>query len=209
MNRGIRTSHTGSLPRPDDLLALLWQRERGAPEPGDAAAVPGTVRRAVRDVLQRQVEIGLDLVNDGEMSKISYSTYVKNRLSGFDGAPSSEVTNADLRDFPAYAARNAGSTLVAKRPACNGPVAYQGSEAVAEDLGNFRDALDAACAAAGKAPGEAFVTAASPGESPDRRRTPHQGGMTTNSAHRRAAGPERVESLVTRDHDGARSGGSH
>lgn len=163
MNRGIRTSHTGSLPRPDDLLALLWRREQGAPEPGDGDSLPGTIRRAVRDVVQRQVEIGLDLVNDGEMSKISYSTYVKDRLSGFDGPPSGKVTSADLRDFPAFAARNAGSPLVAMRPACNGPVAYEGSEAVAEDLGNLRDALDAACAAAGKAPGEAFVTAASPG----------------------------------------------
>ena len=80
----ILTTHTGSLPRPEDLLEMMRASEGG--RPFDRAALPARIRGAVGEVVHRQIETGIDLVNDGEMSKPSYATYVKDRLSGFTGA---------------------------------------------------------------------------------------------------------------------------
>lgn len=158
-NHGIRTSHTGSLPRPDDLLALLRRRDQGTRERGDDDALATATCRAVNEVVQRQADIGLDLVNDGEMGKISYVTYVRNRLSGFNGTASGDIPSADLGDYPKLAARNAQSRTSAERPACDGPIAFQGTQAVQQDLDNLRDTI----IAAGRTPADAFMTAASPG----------------------------------------------
>src|SRR5437867_12688644 len=77
----ILTTHTGSLPRPDDLVELMYAKEEGRAAPGLEERVPG----AVVDVVQRQLEAGVDVINDGEVSKPSYGTYVKDRLTGFEG----------------------------------------------------------------------------------------------------------------------------
>jgi len=79
----ILTTHTGSLPRPDNLLALLNAKETG--EPGDRATFEACVRSAVADVVRKQFETGVDVINDGEMSKPGYANYIKDRLSGFGG----------------------------------------------------------------------------------------------------------------------------
>jgi methionine synthase II (cobalamin-independent) len=77
------TTHTGSLPRPDDLVRMMYAKEEGVPV--DGAALAARIRAAVEEVVRKQVEAGVDLVNDGEMSKPSYATYVKDRLNGFGG----------------------------------------------------------------------------------------------------------------------------
>ena len=94
----IPTTHIGSLPRPDDLAVLLRQRDAGGVTEG--AAFEARVRSAVEDVVRRQVAAGLDIVNDGEQSKPDYSTYIKDRLTGFEGEPTSMPVGADLRTFP-------------------------------------------------------------------------------------------------------------
>jgi 5-methyltetrahydropteroyltriglutamate--homocysteine methyltransferase len=154
----ILTTHTGSLPRPDDLLAMLQKSESG--EGFDAARFASRVTSAVAEIVRKQTETGVDIVNDGEMGKPSYSTYVKDRLSGFEGSERSEsLRAADLAEFRNFARRGATETGVAvmKRPACTGPISYRDRESVRFDLDN----LQAAVAAANRT--EAFMTAASPG----------------------------------------------
>jgi 5-methyltetrahydropteroyltriglutamate--homocysteine methyltransferase len=154
----ILTTHTGSLPRPDDLVDLLWSRERG--NPVDEAAFGERVRQAVADVVKQQVSLGLDVVNDGEMGKLSYASYVRDRLSGF--APTAEAKSpvaSDLFDFPVYRARlsSEGASRRMTRVGCVGPVAYRGQDALARDLANLGAAVKDA------APAGAFLSAASPG----------------------------------------------
>ena len=113
----ILTTHTGSLPRPDDLVTLVYTKERG--EQLDQAVFADRVREVTATVVRQQLECGLDVINDGEVSKVGYSTYVKDRLSGFDG----EVTPlpiADLEDFTEYAKRVFANTPIEemkRRPA--------------------------------------------------------------------------------------------
>jgi len=111
------TTHTGSLPRPDDLIRMMFAREEGVPV--DAAALAARVSAAVDEVVQRQVECGLDVVNDGEMSKPSYATYIKDRLHGFGGqriSPSSPSWRGGCSAIPA--ARGAGRRPARGRSAC-------------------------------------------------------------------------------------------
>src|SRR3989442_13638170 len=91
----ILTTHTGSLPRPDDLVTMLYAKERG--ELRDQAAFEARVRTATAEVVRKQLECGVDVVNDGEVSKIGYSTYVRDRLTGFEGEASPLVA-ADFLD---------------------------------------------------------------------------------------------------------------
>jgi 5-methyltetrahydropteroyltriglutamate--homocysteine methyltransferase len=149
----ILTTHTGSLPRPDDLRAMLETLDGGAPL--DPAVFDARVRRAVADVVRMQVEAGLDVVNDGEQGKVGYSTYVRHRLSGF-GGQSAPGSRADWTDFPEAAARAERRSTVS-RPSCNGPIDWKDRTAVAKDVENLRLALKEAT------PTEAFMTAASPG----------------------------------------------
>src|SRR5271163_4533361 len=103
----ILSTHTGSLPRPADLLPLLRQKDDG--ELHDPAALAACVKKAVADTVRRQITAGIDIVNDGEMSKPSYATYVKDRISGFEGSErSSPIRGADFLDFPDYARASAG-----------------------------------------------------------------------------------------------------
>ena len=93
----ILTTHVGSLPRPQDVVDLLFAQDRG--EPVDAEQFEATVSRAVDDVVQKQADAGIDIASDGEMSKISYATYIRHRLTGFEG-DSARPTPQDLDDFP-------------------------------------------------------------------------------------------------------------
>ena len=152
----ILTTHTGSLPRPAGLTELL-RRIDNADLSGDDAEFRDGVRHAVGAVVAKQVEAGLSVVNDGEMSKIGYSTYVKERLEGFGGEDVGiEIPHPDVIDFPEYMVPvMAGLTF--RMPACVGPVSYRGLEAVQTDIANLRAAVGEAGAA------DAFLTAASPG----------------------------------------------
>src|ERR1700753_2433685 len=116
------TTHTGSLPRPDDLVRMMFAREEGVPV--DGAALDSRVREAVAEMVASQIKAGIDIVNDGEMSKPSYATYVKDRLSGFGGSGNTYVFQ-DLADYPRSAARVFGDPgrRVRKAPACHGPIA--------------------------------------------------------------------------------------
>src|SRR6478609_9594068 len=150
------TTHTGSLPRPDDLVRIMYAKEEGIPV--DGAALAARIRSAVADVVGKQVEAGIDLVNDGEMSKPSYATYVKDRLAGFGGTGNTFVYQ-DLAEFPNLAKRVFGDPGRSRRktPACNAPVQVRDPGAATADVDNLRAAL----AQAGRT--EAFMSAASPG----------------------------------------------
>jgi len=152
----ILTTHTGSLPRPGDLLSMMTAAESG----GDAnpKQLQTRIRSAVAEVVRKQVHAGVDIVNDGEASKPSYSTYVKDRLTGFNGE-ADVMAIADLADYPEYGERFArqGVLDILKRPACTGPISYRNLDAVNQDIADLKAAI-AECK-----PAEAFLTAASPG----------------------------------------------
>jgi len=151
------TTHTGSLPRPDDLIRMMYAKEEGVPV--DRGALDQRVRGAVAEVVKKQVEAGIDIVNDGEMSKPSYATYVKDRLAGFGGTGNTFVYQ-DLADFPNLAKRVFGDPGRSRRktPACNAPIYVRDAGAAAADVDN----LKAAVAASGS-DARAFMSAASPG----------------------------------------------
>jgi 5-methyltetrahydropteroyltriglutamate--homocysteine methyltransferase len=152
----ILTTHTGSLPRPYDLQQMLYTKERG--EQVDQAAFETRVREAVHAVVRQQAACGIDVVNDGEMSKISYSTYVKDRLTGFEGTGRLKLgMSPDLADFPEYAQRLFAGFSEIAGPACTGPITYTGLAAVQQDCANLKTALQGVDVI------EAFITAASPG----------------------------------------------
>jgi 5-methyltetrahydropteroyltriglutamate--homocysteine methyltransferase len=150
------TTHTGSLPRPDDLIRTMYAKEEGVPV--DPQALAERVRSAVAEVVTKQVEAGVDLVNDGEMSKPSYATYIKDRLNGFGGTGNTFVYQ-DLSDFPKLAQRVFGDPGRSRRktPACNAPISVRDPAAARTDVSNLKAALAAASAT------EGFLSAASPG----------------------------------------------
>ncbi|MEO6858619.1 MAG: cobalamin-independent methionine synthase II family protein [Solirubrobacteraceae bacterium] len=149
----ILTTHTGSLPRPPELLAALQTRDR---DEGEPAGLAQQIRDGVSDVVARQAQAGVSVVNDGEASKIGYSTYVKERLDGFGGEGGMEAIPADLAEFPDYMQRIMGGLDFAM-PACIGPVSYRDLEAVRADIANLKDAV------AGVQVKDVFMSAASPG----------------------------------------------
>ncbi len=150
------TTHIGSLPRPEDLMELMFAREDGLPLV--ASAVDARVRLAVLEVVARQVEAGVDIVNDGEMSKPSYATYIKDRLHGFGGTGNSFAFQ-DLEDYPGVKARVFADPgrKHRKTPACNGPISVKDMDAVRRDASNLKDALAASPET------KPFMSAASPG----------------------------------------------
>jgi 5-methyltetrahydropteroyltriglutamate--homocysteine methyltransferase len=150
------TTHTGSLPRPDDLIRMMFAKEEGVPV--DPAALAARIRTAVAEVVEKQAVAGVDVVNDGEMSKPSYATYIKDRLTGFDGSSNSFVYQ-DLAEFPNLAQRVFGDPGRSRRrtPACTGAIGVGDPAAPLADVEN----LKAAVAAAGTA--GTFLSAASPG----------------------------------------------
>src|SRR5215468_4602507 len=153
---GFLTTHTGSLPRPADLIRMMYAKEEGVPV--DAAALGAHIRAAVAETVQKQVNAGVAIVNDGEMSKPSYATYVKDRLNGFGGA-SHPLTYRDLVDFPEMAKRVFGDPGRSRRrtPACNGAITVRDREAAQRDVDNLKAALARAKMT------EGFMSAASPG----------------------------------------------
>jgi len=150
------TTHTGSLPRPEDLIKMMFAKEEGVPvEPG---ALDRRIERAVRDIVGQQIEAGVDVVNDGDMSKPSYATYVKDRLAGFGGS-SHPLEYQDLVEFPSLRQKVFGDPGRSRRktPACDGPISVKDPEAARTDVAHLKKALE------GRSPADAFLCAASPG----------------------------------------------
>jgi 5-methyltetrahydropteroyltriglutamate--homocysteine methyltransferase len=152
----ILTTHTGSLPRPADLIRTMFAREEGVPVDGNALGA--RIRSAVAEVVRKQVDAGIAVVNDGEVSKPSYATYVKDRLTGFGGT-SQALQYQDLVDFPEMAKRVFGDPGRSRRrtPACTGPIGVRDPGAAQADVDNLRTAVTAVGAH------DVFVSAASPG----------------------------------------------
>ena len=156
MNDGQRilTTHVGSLPRSKAVTDVVFAMENGDSVPNAAAIIAD----AVDKVVARQVETGIDLVSDGEMSKISYATYIKDRITGFDG-DSERNPPSDLEEYPGFLQRQAksGGTPSYRRPCCVGDIEVKDMGPVQEDLANLQGAL------ATHHPTGAFMNAASPG----------------------------------------------
>ncbi len=152
----ILVTHVGSLPRSQAVTDVLFARDRG--ERLDASAADATIAEAVKDVVRRQVQAGVDVVSDGEMSKISYATYIKARLTGFAGDTPREP-GQDLVEFPRILRKLAegGATARYARPRCVGDIRVQSLAPVQTDVRNLQAAIDAA------RPLEGFLNAASPG----------------------------------------------
>jgi len=150
------TTHTGSLPRPDDLIRAMYAKEEGVPV--EPVALAAQIRAAVAEVVARQAAAGVDLVNDGEMSKPSYATYVKDRLDGFGGTGNTFVYQ-DVHEFPRLEKKVFGDPGRSRRktPACNGPIAVRDRLSPQTDTDNLKAALAGVTATGG------FMSAASPG----------------------------------------------
>ena len=156
MTNRILTTHVGSLPRSAAVTDLVFAQERG--EPVDAARFSNVIGAAVDDAVAVQVASGVDLVSDGEMSKISYATYIKDRITGFDG-DSARTPPKDLEMFPNFLARQdkGGGTPTYRRPKCVGPIAVKSMAPLQEDVAHMRAAV------AAHKPTGGFMNAASPG----------------------------------------------
>jgi 5-methyltetrahydropteroyltriglutamate--homocysteine methyltransferase len=156
MPHRILTTHVGSLPRGQAVVDQLLLKERG--EPLDPALFDRTMREGVSAIVRQQAATGLDSVSDGETSKISYATYMKDRLSGFGGDNERQIAK-DLQPFAEFRTRMAvfAGKQTFKRQACIGPIAVIERESLRKDLQNLRAAVDA------HRPHEAFMNSASPG----------------------------------------------
>ncbi len=152
----ILTSHVGSLPRTQDVVDFIFARENG--ESYDQVAFDNCMSSACNETVRRQVEAGVDIVSDGETSKISYATYVKDRYTGFSG-DSPRNAPADLKQFPSFLERlaNSGGTPQYSRPMCTGEVTSKGQGELQADIGNLKAGMAAHGATRG------FMNAASPG----------------------------------------------
>ncbi len=152
----ILTTHVGSMPRSAAVTDMVFGQERG--DPIDAQQFDTVIAAAVKEVVMKQAAAGVDLISDGEQSKISYATYIKDRLTGFDG-DSPRNPPADLEDYPGFLRRlaSAGGTPTYRRPRCVGPIAVKNSQPLANDIAWFQNALKDAVVV------EPFMNAASPG----------------------------------------------
>ena len=151
----ILTTHTGSLPRPLDLVEALIERDSG--EPVGSATFEKLVSGAVADVIGRQIDVGVDVVNDGEQGKSSYLNYLRDRIGGLElMGDTGPFHTLDERDFPEHAAIR-GRVQLWQRPACTGPLVWKDPDAVHRDIATFRAALGPV------EPADTFMTAASPG----------------------------------------------
>ena len=159
----ILTTHVGSLPRSQPVVDQIFAREKG--QAIDEPAFDAIIAAAVDACVARQVAAGVDIVSDGEMSKISYATYIKDRFTGFDG-DSPRRTPADLTEFPGFMdrLRHSGGTPNYRRPCCVGPIGVKTLEPLHKDIAHLKAAAEKHCAqgADGQAP-QAFMNSASPG----------------------------------------------
>jgi 5-methyltetrahydropteroyltriglutamate--homocysteine methyltransferase len=153
----ILTTHVGSLPRPDDVVEQVRAEDQG--EEVDRAEYERVIGAAVADRVQHQVDAGVDRVSDGEMSKIGYATYIRHRLSGFEVGDVPRATPADLDAYPSFRDRlaKAGATAKYLRPICRGPITYEHTEPLQQDLAHLRAAVEGQPVAGG------FMNAPSPG----------------------------------------------
>jgi 5-methyltetrahydropteroyltriglutamate--homocysteine methyltransferase len=153
----ILTTHVGSLPRPQALVELLVRKDHG--EAYDHAEFARRARQAVADIVAHQVAVGIDVVSDGEASKVGYATYIKDRLTGFGGEPFAPKPQRDLADYPDFRQRMIQFTgpQVFQRLCCIGPIELHDHDAVTQDIANLKDAM------AASKPVDAFMPAASPG----------------------------------------------
>src|SRR5579864_1157817 len=155
----ILTTHAGSLPRPDDWLALLMEREKSGKSD---AAYAARNRQAVSEIVRKQLDLGIDVIDDGEQGKPSFLTYINQRLGGFEpGGPrgSPWAGSREVKAFPEYyeaMARGGGGPGAAIKMNCTGPITYKGQAALQNDIDNFKAALK------GVDPAEAFIPAISP-----------------------------------------------
>ncbi len=153
----ILTTHTGSLPRPPDMLGLLVEEQQR--RLSERAQLDNSVRDAVREVFNRQVETGLDVVNDGEQGRVDYTVYVKDRLTGYDGESTPLGGMTDDVEFPELAELlKPFASPFQVRPTCTGPIDWMDWPAVETDIENLR------AASAGANAGEVFMTSPSPGQ---------------------------------------------
>ncbi len=153
----ILTTHAGSLPRPQEVVDLLFAQERG--DPYDADVFDETMQASVSHVARLQADAGIDVISDGETGKISYATYVRHRLGGFEPGNVPRATPQDLDDYPEYRDRIAAAGITPKylRPICTGPVTVKDSEPLEDDIRRLR----AACSEVDVE--EAFMPSVSPG----------------------------------------------
>jgi 5-methyltetrahydropteroyltriglutamate--homocysteine methyltransferase len=156
----ILTTHTGSLPRPADLLPLIFAREAG--EPVDDAVFDAQAAAAVLDTVRRQADAGVDVLNDGEMSKPTYASYIKDRLSRFGGEATTEGTArrssfGQSDEFPDFKTPPQDMMRTLRFPSCNGPITYENRAPLQNDIDNLRHAVSVAAAE------DVFMSAASPG----------------------------------------------
>ena len=153
----IRTTHVGSLPRPPELLELLTRRQDG--EEIDEEEWDGTVADATRSVIERQREAGIDVINNGEQSRVSFNWYVADRLSGIEGKRETALW-ADLQEFPDYAEETFKTDVIdlSMHPVVTGPIEYTGHDEAEAEIEGFLDALDGADVD----PEGSFMTSASP-----------------------------------------------
>ena len=153
----ILTTHVGSLPRGKEVLAFLFAQDNG--ESYDATQFEQAMVRGVADAVRNQSQAGLDILNDGETSKISYATYIKHRLNGFEIGNAPRATPQDLDDYPEYRDKIAaeGATPKYTRPICRGPISVKTLEPLHADIARLKDALGAVRAT------EGFMSAVSPG----------------------------------------------
>ena len=137
----ILTTHVGSLPRSKAVTDLVFAKERN--ETVDDTIFNLTMKTAVDDVVARQIKSGVDIVSDGEMSKISYSTYIKDRITGFEG-DSPRNPPKDLEDFPSFLQRAAkgGNTPTYSRPCCVAKIEVKSTLPLEEDIANFQAAIN-------------------------------------------------------------------
>ena len=152
----INTTHVGSLPRSNELSDLLFKKDKK--EKIDLVNFDSVVKKDVKRIVKKQIDLGIDFISDGEMSKISYATYVKDRIDGFSGE-SDRKAPKDLDDFPTFKERIArtGGTPTYTRPCCTHELKIKDTLSLSKDINNFKEALKE------NSHNKAFMNAASPG----------------------------------------------
>ena len=152
----INTTHVGSLPRSNELSDLLFKKDKK--EKIDLVNFDSVVKKDVKRIVKKQIDLGIDFISDGEMSKISYATYVKDRIDGFSGE-SERKAPKDLDDFPTFKERIArtGGTPTYTRPCCTNELKIKDTLSLSKDINNFKEALKE------NSHNKAFMNAASPG----------------------------------------------